>query len=437
MGRGVVGLSDMTGLNRSCLTAEDLGILGKSFITPEIARQANLFRVDSVEGARLVGRNGGGDYAGIVFTYVWPGEIHAREYRLRRDRPEFERRSDGTLREKGKYLSPPGRGNMFYIPPGTTPDHLSDPSVFTVFTEGEKKALALYRYFVERGERVLVIALSGVWGWRGTIGKVHDDSGARRDEKGTISDFGRIAWAGRPVHVVFDANVATNEQIRVARRELAKELTKRGATVRHVDLPQIEGVNGIDDLLAVKGPEFVTSLFYSAKPVEDVKTERSSQATALVELASEVELFHTPGGKEFATVSVNGHQATLPLKSGAFRDWLSLEFYRSRKGIPNGTSLQDAINTLAGRARFDGPQIEVYTRLASHGDIFYLDLCDESWRSVEITAGGWRVVNTSPVKFRRARGMLPLPEPERGGSLDSLRGFVNIGSDGDWTLLCA
>ena len=32
---------------------------------------------------------------------------------------------------------------------------------------------------------------------------------------------------------------------------------------------------------------------------------------------------------------------------------------------------------------------------------------------------GWRVVDTLPVKFRRAKGMLPLPVPATGGSLDA------------------
>ncbi len=42
-----------------------------------------------------------------------------------------------------------------------------------------------------------------------------------------------------------------------------------------------------------------------------------------------------------------------------------------------------------------------------------------------------------PVKFRRTRGMLPLPVPVSGGNLADLRPFVNIASDADWILLSA
>ena len=198
-------------------------------------------------------------------------------------------------------------------------------------------------------------------------------------------------------------------------------------------------VNGVDDLLAQKGPEYVLSLIEGADAdaVEDETQERKSQATALVELASGAELFHTPDRKAFATVEVGGHRETLPLRGRDFRDWLSHLFYLSQGKAPGASALQDAVNTLSGRARYEGEELEVHTRLAGHDGAIYLDLCDPQWRVVMITTGSWEVVSDPPVKFRRARGMLPLPEPARGGSLEDLRGFLNVGSREDWVLLCS
>src|SRR5207249_10940173 len=67
----------------------------------------------------------------------------------------------------------------------------------------------------------------------------------------------------------------------------------------------------------------------------------------------------------------------------------------------------------------------------------YLDLCDDEWRAVGIKPSGWRVVAEAPVGFRRARGMLALPTPERGGDITGLRRFLNVSSDEDFTLLAA
>ena len=80
---------------------------------------------------------------------------------------------------------------------------------------------------------------------------------------------------------------------------------------------------------------------------------------------------------------------------------------------------------------------DVFVRVGEHAGKIYLDLCDDEWRAVEIDSDGWRIVTDAPVRFRRAPGMLPLPEPLRGGSVGKLREFVNIGSDDDFILLVA
>jgi hypothetical protein len=106
------------------LSRSDLEELARTGISAETAMYALLRRVDSEAGAEIVGRNGAGDYSGILIPYLWPGEDHIREYRLRRDHPEMERGKDGRLKPKNKYLSPPGRGNMLYFAPGTRAEWL-------------------------------------------------------------------------------------------------------------------------------------------------------------------------------------------------------------------------------------------------------------------------------------------------------------------------
>ncbi|MFX8992150.1 hypothetical protein ABTN16_19915, partial [Acinetobacter baumannii] len=45
-------------------------------------------------------------------------------------------------------------------------------------------------------------------------------------------------------------------------------------------------------------------------------------------------------------------------------------------------------------------------------------------------------MQTPPVRFRRTAGMLPLPLPVRGGTVDELRPFVNL-ADADFMLVVA
>lgn len=232
----------------------------------DVLTDAGLRRVDSAEGGQIVGRNHGGDYSGIIFPYYWPGEKHAREYRLRRDNPEMERKADGSLKEKNKYLSAPGARLRTYLHPWTEKEWLLDTRIPIVVTEGEKKTMALLglasidRCLVDESPRFLPIGLAGVWGFRGRIGKVENAKGERVDEVGVVPDIENINWQGREVRILFDSNVHTNESVRAARDVLAAELRKRGALVKYVDIPQDAGVNGVDDLVGVWGKERVLRL---------------------------------------------------------------------------------------------------------------------------------------------------------------------------------
>jgi hypothetical protein len=99
--------------------------------------------------------------------------------------------------------------------------------------------------------------------------------------------------------------------------------------------------------------------------------------------------------------------------------------------------MQAALNVIEARAQFDSVERAVYVRVAGVGDRLYLDLCDSTWRAVEIDAAGWRVIDEPPVRFRRARGMLPLPAPVAGGHITALRPFLNLRADANFTLTVA
>ena len=235
------------------LTEFDYQTFEACFIDRQLVEQAKLRRVDDFDGAELVGktRKAGTDYGGIIFPYFLPEQAKAREYRLRRDKPDLEQKADGSIKEKAKYLSPTGARNMLYFPPNVKAEWLKDVSILVCLTEGEKKTLALHRLALHGASvpRFLALGLSGVWNFRGTVGKTINANGARQDVKGLIADFQLIEWKNRQVTIVFDANVQTNENVKIARNSLAKTLRELGAKVVCVDLPKETGINGIDDLL--------------------------------------------------------------------------------------------------------------------------------------------------------------------------------------------
>jgi len=158
------------------------------------------------------------------------------------------------------------------------------------------------------------------------------------------------------------------------------------------------------------------------------------KAQRLVDLAIEgAEFFHDPQRRPWATVPVADHRRTIALDSRDFTHWLGHVAHLD--GITPKQALADAIEHLKSEALYAGPQRTVHTRLAAGDGVVYLDLGDEQWRAVEISAGSWRLLEGEPpVKFRRPPSMQALPEPLRPGSVDALRPFVNL-SDEHWHLL--
>lgn len=163
-----------------------------------------------------------------------------------------------------------------------------------------------------------------------------------------------------------------------------------------------------------------------------------TQASMLVHTASQdTGLFHNAEGEAFATLRIEGHHETHALRSRMFKRWLSHQFYQIEKRPPNAQAMTDALGVIEGKAVFEGEQHTVHVRLAEHDGAVYLDLGDPDWTVVQITAAGWEIAGQSPVKFRRPRGILPLPRPIPGGNLAELRNFVNVGSEDDFILVVA
>jgi hypothetical protein len=150
------------------------------------------------------------------------------------------------------------------------------------------------------------------------------------------------------------------------------------------------------------------------------------------------ELFHTPTGVAFADFVTNGHRETWPIRSKSFRNWVRRCYYQATGAAADATVIGAAINLLEARAQFDAPERAVDVCIAEHdGRRLYLDLADQHWRAVAIGPDGWRVLGCLPVRFRRSPGMLPLPVPERGGSIQVLQPFLNRSSHNDFVLVVA
>jgi len=139
----------------------------------------------------------------------------------------------------------------------------------------------------------------------------------------------------------------------------------------------------------------------------------------------------TADGTVYASVRVDGHRETWPVDSQRFEGWVCQEFWTTAKTTVGSTALKEAVQVIQAQARFGGREERVHVRLAKGTDCaIYVDLGDPEWRAVKVTPAGWEVVSEPPVHFVRKHGMLALPAPQHGGSLDDLRRYINATDDG-------
>jgi hypothetical protein len=175
-----------------------------------------------------------------------------------------------------------------------------------------------------------------------------------------------------------------------------------------------------------------------AQPAKSKKTKvkkARSQGSLLVDLTQGMQKWHTPDGIPFASIVNGEHREHWPIKSQAFRRWLQHAHYRQCHVAANAQSLQDALGVLEGKALFEGREYPTAVRLGEFDGAVYLDLCNADWQAVEITSTGWRITNNCPVKFRRSKAMLALPEPVASGDAgaDEMRRLLGV-TDEDWPL---
>ena len=167
------------------------------------------------------------------------------------------------------------------------------------------------------------------------------------------------------------------------------------------------------------------------------RKQQPTQADILIKAGEAAELFHAPDGTGYADLIIDDHRETWPIRSQEFRGWLTRCFFKATGKAPSSEAMKSALGVIKAQALFDSPERVVYIRVGNRDGCIYVDLCDESWQAVEISKEGWRVIANPPVRFRRRRGMQPLPLPEQGGAIAALQTILNVRTDAEFALAVA
>lgn len=174
----------------------------------------------------------------------------------------------------------------------------------------------------------------------------------------------------------------------------------------------------------------------------NTKAKKKKSASALLTdmVLGKTELFNarsSSGISPFATISVNEHRETYPVKTdGDFKDWMSMQFFDLYGKVPSKSAISDSIASLNGIAKYKRERKQVFIRVGDYNGKIYVDLADDKWRAVEIDADGWRISEKIPdeIRFIRPFGTEPFPEPQQGGNWQELKEILNFGTEENWIM---
>lgn len=173
---------------------------------------------------------------------------------------------------------------------------------------------------------------------------------------------------------------------------------------------------------------------------EETEAEKLAQIDKLVRLVVErAKLFHAPGLSRYdfyADIDVNGCRETHYIGSSSLNRWMLSSYYAANQKAL-GQSVVDGANGVLRALAEQGPEMTVDVRTSQHEGRYYIDLADKSWKAVEISPDGWKVMKAPPVRFKRGSAMAPLCEPKPGGSLELLREFLNLKDEDSFKMLVA
>jgi hypothetical protein len=207
----------------------------------------------------------------IAIPFHFPGAppLAPFAFRVRPDHPWY----DKQRKRHAKYDQPSGVGIMVYFPPRARADGLLQADGTQLWTEGEKKALALEQL------GYTVVGLTGVDSWSAKRAK--GDRGPRTIHP-TILAHVRIT--GREHVLVYDQDAWENAGVMRAAHAFADALRAAGASaVWFVTPPKLCPCKGIDDYLAMFGAEQARQVIEQDAQVLQDPAELTATAASAVE----------------------------------------------------------------------------------------------------------------------------------------------------------
>lgn len=172
-------------------------------------------------------------------------------------------------------------------------------------------------------------------------------------------------------------------------------------------------------------------------PEAEIKSDNIKDLLMKYVTCDSVELFHTDKKQAYARIPIDEeHFKILPVDDNdgkEFREWLSYQYFKDVGSAPSGTTIYDVVNTICGKAKFEGKEYKLWNRVCSYDGGFWYDLGNHE--AVKIKEGKCEIVKNVPILFRSYTHQKPHTNVKLTGNAKKILDFTNIIKDDKMKLL--
>ncbi|HWQ96459.1 MAG TPA: hypothetical protein VN368_03695, partial [Candidatus Methylomirabilis sp.] len=160
------------------------------------------------------------------------------------------------------------------------------------------------------------------------------------------------------------------------------------------------------------------------------KEDRPNFKEQLLKYMDVMELFHDSYKEAHARIKVdNEHHTILSTKSKDFKRWLANECYKDTGESPTTSAITDALNTIEGKAVFNGEMHDLQVRACMKNGVLWYDIGNNE--AVKITPGHVELIKDVPTLFKQYQHMKAYDNVVLEGDAKKLLDFVNIKREND------
>lgn len=176
---------------------------------------------------------------------------------------------------------------------------------------------------------------------------------------------------------------------------------------------------------------------------ETEEKKESNKATKLRDLilSQEIEFAIDEANEAYARIKINGHYEIYRVKSQSFKDVVMEIAEAEFNSVIAKNALESALESIGAKARRSRNKkvIAVRVKYLANERKIYLDLCNDKWQVVEIDGNGWRILDDSPIWFKRTDDLDELPKPIKTNednykTISKLKNYLNYSNDDNFDI---